>query len=178
MSKKSLRLIIIAAVVGVGGFFGYQYWQQMKAALPKGIASGNGRIEAKLVDITPKEALRVKEIRVEEGALVRPGEVLVVMDTTTLESQLAEAKLNVAATQEKQAVAKATIERSKAQIELAKIEVDRSQRLVAQRAGSQRELDMRRTALQTTTAGLQEEEAKLRTIEQEVNVAQANVATV
>jgi HlyD family secretion protein len=178
MSKKSLRLIIIAAVVGVGGFFGYQYWQQMKAALPKGIASGNGRIEAKLVDITPKEALRVKEIRVEEGALVRPGEVLVVMDTTTLESQLAEAKLNVAATQEKQAVAKATIERSKAQIELAKIEVDRSQRLVAQRAGSQRELDMRRTALQTTTAGLQEEEAKLRTIEQEVNVAKANVATV
>jgi HlyD family secretion protein len=113
MSKKSLRLIIIAAVVGVGGFFGYQYWQQMKAALPKGIASGNGRIEAKLVDITPKEALRVKEIRVEEGALVRPGEVLVVMDTTTLESQLAEAKLNVGATQEKQAVAKATIERSR-----------------------------------------------------------------
>ncbi len=178
MSKKSLRLMIIAAVVGVGGFFAYQYWQKMKSALPEGIASGNGRIEAKLVDITPKEALRVKEIRVEEGALVHPDEVLVVMDTTTLESQLAEAKLNVAATQEKQAVAKAAIERSKAQIELAKIEVDRSQRLVAQRAGSQRELDVRRTALQTTTAGLQEEVAKLRTIEQEVNVAQANVATV
>src|SRR5215831_245853 len=113
MSKKFLRLIIIAAVVGVGGFFGYQHWQQMKSNLPKGIASGNGRIQAKLVDITPKEALRVKEIRVEEGALVRPGEVLVVMDTATLESQLAEAKLNVAATQEKEAVAKASIARRK-----------------------------------------------------------------
>ncbi len=32
--------------------------------------------------------------------------------------------------------------------------------------------------LQTTTASLQEEEEKLRTIEQEVNVARANVATV
>jgi len=178
MSKKSLTLIIIAAVVGVGGFFGYQYWQQMKSNLPRGIASGNGRIEAKLVDVAAKEALRVKEIRVDEGALVRPGEVLVVLDTATLESQLAEAKLNVAATEQKEAVAKASIARRKAEIELAKIEVDRSQRLVAQRAGSQRELDMRRMALKTTTAGLQEEEAKLRTIQEEVNVARANVATI
>ena len=168
----------MAAFIGVASFFGYQYWQKMKSALPEGIASGNGRIEAKLVYISTKGVLRVKEIRAEQGAFVHPNEVLVVLDTATLESQLAEAKLKVAATQEKEAVAKATIERSKAQIELAKIEVDRSQRLVAQKAGSQRELDMRRTALQTTTAGLQEEEAKLRTIEQEVNVAKANVATI
>jgi HlyD family secretion protein len=178
VSKTSLRLIIFAAVVGGAGFIGYQYWQKMKSALPEGIASGNGRIEAKLVDITAKEALRVKEIRVEEGALVRPGEVLVVLDTATLESQLAEAKLNVAATQEKEAVAKASIARRTAEIELAKIEVDRSERLVKQRAGSQRELDVRRMTLKTTTAALQEEEAKLRTIQEEVNVAQANVATI
>ena len=104
--------------------------------------------------------------------------MLVVLDTTTLESQLAEANLNVAATQEKEAGAKASIARRKAEIELAKIEVGRSEKLVKQRAGSQRELDVRRMTLQTTTASLQEEEAKLRTIEQEVNVARANVATV
>jgi HlyD family secretion protein len=178
VSKKSLWLIIVAAVIGGAGFFGYQYWQQMKSNLPKGIASGNGRIEAKLVDIAAKEALRVKEIRVDEGALVHPGEVLVVLDTATLESQLAEAKLAVAATQEKEAVAKAAIARRKAEIELAAIEVKRSSALVAERAGSQRELDLRRMALKTTTAGLQEEEAKLRTIQEEVNVAQANVATI
>ena len=114
MSKKSLRLMIVAAVVGAAGFFGYQYWQQMKSNLPKGIASGNGRIEAKLVDVAAKEALRVKEILVDEGALVEPGDVLVRMDTATLEAQLAEARLNVAATQEKAAVAKAAITRSKA----------------------------------------------------------------
>jgi len=178
MSKKSLRLMIVAAVVGAAGFFGYQYWQQMKSNLPKGIASGNGRIEAKLVDVAAKEALRVKEILVDEGALVKPGDVLVRMDTATLEAQLAEARLNVAATQEKAAVARAAITRNKAQIALAKIEVKRSTALVAERAGSQRELDVRRTALQTTTAGLEEEEAKLRTIEQEVKVAEANVATI
>jgi len=56
VSKTLLRLIIIVAVIGVAGFFGYQYWQKMKSALPKGIASGNGRIEAKLVDVAAKEA--------------------------------------------------------------------------------------------------------------------------
>ena len=177
MSRKYVMWIVLAAIAA-GGFFGYQYWRELQSALPKGIASGNGRIEAKLVDIAAKEALRVKEILVDEGALVKPGDVLVRMDTATLESQLAEARLNVAATRQKEAIAKAAIARSKAQIELAKIEVKRSTALVAERAGSQRELDVRRTALLTTSAGLQEEEARLRTIEQEVKVSEANVATI
>jgi HlyD family secretion protein len=177
MSKKYL-MWIIAAIVAAGGFFGYQYWRDLQSALPKGIASGNGRIEAKLVDIAAKEPLRVKQILVDEGTLVKPGDVLVRMDTATLQAQLAEARLNVAATRQKAAISKASINRSKAQIELAKIEVKRSTALVAERAGSQRELDMRRTALQTTSAGLEEEEAKLSTNEQEVKVAEANVATI
>ena len=82
------------------------------------------------------------------------------MDTNTLQAQLAEAKLSVLATQEKEAVERATIIRAKAQIKLAKVEVARSKNLVAQRAGSQRELDVRNTALETTTAMLQEEEAE------------------
>ncbi|WP_457798145.1 HlyD family secretion protein [Methylocystis sp. S23] len=171
-------LLIAAAVIGVGAFFGYQYWQEKQNALPAGIASGNGRLEAKLVDIAPKESLRVKQIFYEEGDLVKPGDVVVQMDTNTLQAQLEEAKLNVVATQEKEAVAKATIARSKAQIELARVEVNRSKNLVAQRAGSQRELDVRNTTLKTTTAALQEEEAKLRTIQQEVNVAKAKVTTI
>jgi HlyD family secretion protein len=177
MSRKYLMWIIVA-IVAAGGLFGYQYWRDTQSALPKGIASGNGRMEAKLVDIAAKEPLRVKEILVDEGALVKPGDVLVRMDTATLEAQLAEARLNVAATRQKAAISKASISRSKAQIELAKIEVKRSTALVAERAGSQRELDVRRTALQTSSAGLQEEEAKLSTNEQEVKVAEANAATI
>jgi HlyD family secretion protein len=169
---------VAVVIIGGGGFFGYQYWQQMKNALPPGIATGNGRIEAKLVDISPKEALRVKEIRAAEGDLVHPNQVLVVLDTATLETELAEAKLNVAATQERLAVSKANITKREAEIELAKIEVGRTRELVQQRAGAQRDLDLREMNLKTTTAGLQEEQAKLRTVEQEVNVAQAKVATV
>lgn len=177
MSRKTL-LIILAAALAVGGYFGYKYWRSTQDALPPGIASGNGRLEAKLVDIAPKESLRVKEIFFVEGDLVKPGDICVIMDTNTLQAQLEEAKLGVAATQEKEAGARATIIRSKAQIQLAKVEVARSKNLVAQRAGSQRELDVRNTELKTTSAALQEEEAKLRTIQQEINVAKAKVVTI
>jgi HlyD family secretion protein len=177
MSRRMI-LIVAAIVILAGGYFGYQYWRDLQNALPPGIASGNGRLEAKLVDISPKEALRVKEVFFKEGDLVKPGDVVVQMDTNTLQSQLEEAKLNVVATEEKVAAAQATIERSKAQVDLAQTEVTRAQALVAQKAGSQRELDVRNTTLQTTTAAVAEEEAKLRTIQQQVNVAQAQVATV
>jgi HlyD family secretion protein len=88
--------------------------------------------------------LRVKEIRFQEGDLVKRGDICVLMDTNTLAAQLEEAKLNVVVNQEKEAVERATIIKSKAQIALAKVEVARSKSLVAQRAGSQRELDVRR----------------------------------
>jgi HlyD family secretion protein len=177
MSNKYVMWIVVA-VVAIGGYFGYQHWRDMQSALPKGIASGNGRIEAKLVDIAAKEALRVKEILVDEGDLVKPGQVLVRMDTATLDAQLAEAKLNVLAKQQVEAVTKATIAKREAEIDLAKTEVKRSTALVAERAGSQRELDVHRMALRSTTAGLQEEQAKLRTTEQEVKVAAASAVTI
>ena len=177
MARKT-TLLIVAAVVGAGAYCGYGYWKAKQTALPAGIASGNGRVEAKLVDVAPKEALRVKEIRYEEGDLVKPGDIVVLMDTNTLTSELEEAKLNVVATQEKEAIARATIERCKAEIELANIEAKRSKSLVEQRAGSQRELDVRNATVKTTSAALLEEEAKLRTIQQQVAVAQAQVGTI
>jgi len=176
--SKTAWMFIIAAVIAIGGYLGYQHWRDAQAALPSGIASGNGRIEAKLVDITPKEALRVKEILVDEGDLVKPGQVVVRMDTATLDAQLAEAKLNVVAKKQEEAVTRATITKREAEIDLAKTEVKRSTALVRERAGSQRELDVHRTALKVTTAGLGEELAKLRTTEEEVKVAAATAATI
>ncbi|MFN9714134.1 MAG: biotin/lipoyl-binding protein, partial [Planctomycetota bacterium] len=76
MSKKMIAIAILLIAVA-GGFYGYQSWKAAQSALPEGIASGNGRVEAKQVDIAAKESLRVKEILVKEGDLVEKGQVLV-----------------------------------------------------------------------------------------------------
>ena len=177
-SKRAWKWIGVAAAVAIVALIGVKVMIKRHNRLPEGIASGNGRIEAKLVDVTAKEPLRVKQILVDEGALVKPGQVLVKLDTDTLDSQLAEARANVDAAQEKLAVARANIVKQKSEIELAEVEATRSKRLVEQGAGSQRELDVRSTKVETTKAALAESEAMLQTATQQVEAARANAATV
>jgi HlyD family secretion protein len=176
--KSNQFLILAVVVVAAGAFLGWKYLQSRKYAIPKGIASGNGRIEAKLVDATAKEPLRVKDILVDEGDLVQPGQVLVHLDTVTLDAQLAAAKANVAAAQEQLAVVNAAIAKSKSQVALAKIEADRAEKMFAESASSQREVDVRRTTVETTNASLAEDRARLQAAQQQVAVAEANVVAV
>jgi len=177
-TKRSRKWIILLIVVAAAAFFGWKYWQGQQSELPEGIASGNGRIEAKLVDISAKEPLRVKEILVQEGDLVQPGQVVVLLDTATLESQLAEAMADVSAAQENMGILRATIARRQSEIELAQIEVERVRRMLADNASSQREYDVRKMTVATTRSGLAEEQAKLQSARQQVTAAQAKVATI
>jgi HlyD family secretion protein len=140
--------------------------------------SGNGRLEARLVDVAAKESLRVKEILVDEGNIVAAGQVVVRMDTMTLEAELAAAKQKVAAAQEQIAAANAAIVKRQSEIELAKLELERTRKLLQDRAASQEQYDIRQTAVQTNMAGLAQDEAHLQTAKQEVEVAQANVAVI
>jgi HlyD family secretion protein len=178
ISKKTLKWIIPAAAVLIAAFVGFKYWQKKKNALPDGIAGGNGRIEGTLVDVASKEPLRVKEIFVKEGALVKPGEVLVQMDTVTLESQLTEANAAVQTAIDKLEVARASITKQKSQIRLADVEENRARKLLQDGASSQRDVDVRTTNAETTRAQLGEVQASLTTATQQVEVARANAATI
>lgn len=177
MSKKYLVVMLVVAGAGLT-LFGYQYWRSLETALPAGIASGNGRVEAKLVDVAAKEPLRVKEILVDEGDLVEPDEVVVRLDTSTLEAELAEAQANVASAQEQLAVVNSSIVKKKRELELAEVELERANKLLQSAAASQEEVDRRKAYLDVAKAAVEEEEARLRTAEQQVKVAEANVKTI
>jgi HlyD family secretion protein len=178
ISKRTLIWIIASVAVVVVAIIGFKYWKSKKNALPEGIVSGNGRIEGKLVDVSAKESLKVKEVLVDEGTLVKPGQVLARLDTQTLEAQRAQANASVAAAEERLAYAKATIVKQQREIDLAKVEEERSRNLVAEKAGSQRELDVRETKVGTTKATLAEAEAALQTATQQIKVARAEAETI
>jgi HlyD family secretion protein len=178
ISKRALKWIGVSAAVAVVAFIGVRYLVKRHNALPEGIVSGNGRIEAKLVDVSAKEPLRVMELLVDEGAHATPGQILARLDTVTLQAQLTGANANIQAAEEKLAGAEATIAKQKSEINLAEIEADRSQKLVAERAGSQRELDVRRAKVETTKATLAEAQAALETAKQGVEVARADAKTI
>ena len=178
MAKYRNWIIAVVAAFGLG-FFGWKYWQDQKAGeLPPGIASGNGRIEARLADVAAKEPLRVKEVRVKEGDLVQPGQVVVLLDTVTLDAQMAEAEARVAAARQQLAVVTATIARRKSENDLAEIEVDRVRKMLDENASSQREYDVRKTTVSTTKSAMAEEVARLEQAKHQVLVALANVETI
>ena len=179
-SKGKMRNWIIAViVVGAAALLGWKFYKDKRAeALPDGIASGNGRIEAKLVDLSAKEPLRVKEVLVNEGDLVKPGQVAVKLDTVTLDAELAESMASVAAARQQLAVVNASISRRQSEIELARIETERVGNMLKDNASSQREYDVRKMTLATSTSALAEEMAKLDAAKQDVLVAEANVATI
>lgn len=172
MIKNVIAVLLLAAVVAIVGI---QVWKSQQSTLPPGIASGNGRVEAKLVDIAAKEPLRVKKIFVKEGSIVGRGDVLVEMDTATLEAELAEAKAKVASDQERVAACNSTVVRARSQLNLAQIEFDRYKKLLEANAGTQEEFDRREANLAVQKAALAEDEAKLRTAQQEVEVSHAQV---
>jgi HlyD family secretion protein len=195
-SKFSKKWIIIPIVLVFVGVLTYKYWKS-KSNLPAGIASGNGRIEAKLSDASAKEPLRVKEVLVDEGDLVRPGQVLVRLDTVTLDAELAKNEAAVGATREEFAAAtsgiaaanadiaaanadvtgakadvasaNAAIEQQQSEIRLAQTEADRQRRMLAENATSKALFDVRQTALETAKSSLKDLQAR-------ADAAQARVA--
>ena len=197
-AKFSKKWIIIAIVVVVGGILAYKYWKSTQSALPVGIVSGNGRLEAKLSDASAKEPLRVKEVLVDEGDLVKPGQVLVRLDTVTIEAEMAKneaavatareeftaakgaistANADIAAAKADGAAANAAIEQQQGEIKLAQTEADRQRRMLAENATSQALFDTRQTGLATAKSALTSIQAQADAAQARAGAAQSRAAT-
>jgi HlyD family secretion protein len=170
--NKGPLLAIAIGVIGIGAaLFAWQSLQ--KKDLPDGFASGNGRIEAVEIDIAAKTAGRIKVILVDEGAFVTAGEVLAKMDSAVLEAQQREAlarlrqaqnsietaRSQVAQRQSERAVAQAVVVQRKAEIDVARKRLERSESLAFNRAISLQELDDDRAGFLSAQAVLHAAEA-------------------
>lgn len=180
---KGPLLAITIGVVGIGAaLFAWQSLQ--KKDLPDGFASGNGRIEAVEIDIAAKTAGRIKEILVDEGDFVTAGQVLAKMDTAVLEAQQKEAlarlrqaqnaietaRSQVAQRQSERAAAQAVVVQRKAEIDVARKRLERSESLAVDRAIPLQQLDDDR-------AGFLSAQAVLRAADADVTAADAAIVT-
>ncbi len=173
---KYLRpLIAVAIVLAAVAAIGWYVWDQNTGGLPEGFATGNGRIEADQIDIATKVPGRVAEIRVNEGQLVQPGEVLAVMDTRELEAQLARAEADAARAASQVEEVRALIEQRRAARTLAEEEFTRATELAERGVNSQAVADTAKTRLATSEAALNAALAMLNTSERGVDAALALV---
>ena len=167
------------------------WWMLQPPGLPAGFASSNGRVEAVEINIATKIPGRVKAILVNEGDVVQPGEVLVRMDTATLDAQLREAKAALVQARvavdtaknfqiQRQAEQKATaavIAQRAADLTLATKRLKRALALKESGAISDQAIDDSRAAFDSTTAALRASKAQLAAADAAVSFATSSVAS-
>lgn len=185
--KRGWLLAGLGIIVAAGGYFA---WQQLSTpALPAGIASGNGRIEAVEIDISTKAAGRIKDIMADEGDFVAVGQVLAQMDTEQLESKRlqAEAELRravigidtarsgVTQREAEREAALAVVAQREAQLDAAERKLARTEQLIKTNTTSQQVLDDDRASQQGAKAALGAAKAQLAATEAGISSAQAQV---
>lgn len=89
--KKIILVVVVLALVALIGYFIYGYIQNASYRDP-GLYHGNGRLEATEVSIASKLPGRIEKIFVKEGDYVKKGQLLALMQTNSLEAELAQAK--------------------------------------------------------------------------------------
>ncbi|NMA20202.1 MAG: HlyD family efflux transporter periplasmic adaptor subunit [Lentisphaerae bacterium] len=169
MKKAIIILIVIAAVVGIGGYAYRNYRQSQEMLHPK-FYSGNGRLEATEIYVSSKLAGRIEEIFVKEGDLVRKGDKLVRMQTSTLEAQKAGTLAKIKVQEGELAMAQATVKHRESAFTGAEKEFKRQSALLSSNAVSQREYDATETRYNNAKADL--EYAKASVLAAEGRVAQ------
>ena len=186
--KKWSRLLVILAVLAIAGGVGFYTWQKLHPKMV-GFAMGNGRIEATDIDIAAKLAGRIEKIFVGEGDFVKAGQLLVQMQTDTLEAQLNEAKAQhemnmhevnaaeaqVAARESQKAAAIATVAVKDANWDAAKRRLVRTQELTRQRVDTPQQLDDDRATEHASDAAVKAAQAEVETADAAIAAARAEL---
>ncbi|MBK5259476.1 MAG: efflux RND transporter periplasmic adaptor subunit [Thermoanaerobaculia bacterium] len=132
----------------------------------------NGRIEAPFVDLAPKVAGRVMDVRVREGDRVKAGDLLVrldlgenaiAVDRERAAVRSAEARaddLRSGSRPEEIAAARADVADRRAAVALAEKESERQRFLLDRKVGTQRDYDRARTELDRARAALKASEQR------------------
>ncbi len=189
---QSPKWLVRAAIVVLVAGLGYFAWERLKpSALPVGIASANGRIEATEIDIATKIAGRIKEIVADEGDFVTAGQVLVKMDTQVLEAQRREADAQlrraviavdtaravvVQRKAEKEA-AVAVVAQRRAELDAAQKRFARSEQLAKSGSGSIEALDNDRARFEGAKAAVSAAEAQVAAGDSAIAAAESLVVT-
>jgi HlyD family secretion protein len=134
----------------------------------------NGRIEAPLVDLAPKVAGRVVDVRVHEGDRVKAGDVLVRLDLGDMAIAVDRDREGLRSAQAHYqdmaegsrrpeiAAAQADVAEKRAQLEFAQRELERQQTLLAKEIGSQQDFDRAKADIDRASASLRGSEERLK----------------
>jgi HlyD family secretion protein len=179
--RKWLRYLLIPLVL-FGGFYGYQSWST-KAATTKTYVSepatiGNLVVEVSAsgtlqpltkVDVSSEQSGVVRQVNFDENDSVKKGDILAVLDTTTLSAQVERAEASVVA-------AKARITDAQTTLKEMEQTLDRSKSLATRGTLSQQDLEGVVAKRDRATSSVTSVEADLAVAQADLKLQQAALA--
>ncbi len=160
------RLAVIAAVIVIAAAVAYLVDRRSRDR--KGTVRVSGNIELIAVEASFKVPGRVKERPVDEGEMVRPGQLIARLDSEDFEQEVSRARseteamravlaeLEAGSRREEIAQAQAALDRAEAEAKRLDTEYRREKALFAKEGIPQRELDTARTGYETSQAAAKE----------------------
>ena len=188
--NRTGKIAIVLAIVGLAAGSAWKYLQDRSAEQAlRGIASGNGRIEATEIDIAARTAGRLSDVLVEEGDFVEVGQILARMDVEQLtaekreaEAQLSRARIGIDTARsfvtqreaEKEAAA-AAVAQNEVELQSARKRLARSEQLSRSGSVSEQVLDDDRARVDTSVATVAAARARLAATDAAIGSARSQV---
>ena len=184
--KKALPALALLLVAGAG----YYTWNNLhNRGDAKGMAGGNGRIEATEIDVATKLAGRVADVLVAEGDFVQAGQALAHMDVQGLQAQrdeararqqqalqaVAGAEAQVALRESDHQAVQALVNQRESELDAARRRLARSETLALEGASSGQELDDDRARVHSAEAALAATRAQVKAAAAAITAARTQV---
>jgi len=159
--KIGFRLLLLVCLIGGAGAGGL-YWQRSRLPpVPAGIVWSNGRTDAEEIDIDTKFAGRLLELYVDEGDMVKAGQVIARMDTRDLEATLKRDEALVLQDEHAVEEAQANVAQLQTQMVLAQQQLDRASALLKRGYATRELYDQRLQTLNGTQQALNAANARV-----------------
>ncbi len=170
---KVILYSILVIIAGVVLFFVKDYMSPSKEL--EGIASGNGRIETIQVDITARYGGRVMDIYVQEGDMVKKGQLLAKLDTKELDAHLKVLVAGVEQAKQNKNYAQAIVSQRESELKLREKNFIRTKSLYNGNSIALINLEQDETAFNTAEAALLAAKAQVTNFDASINAAKAQV---
>ena len=151
---KILKFTSLLIAIFIIFIIGFLIFKALFLNKDKNLIKGNGRIEARETAVATKFAGRLVEILADEGDYVKEGQLLAVIDSRSLESDINAQKAKLDEINKNIKAIEAEIKATESDIKFYNKELKRTKVLIKQNFASQLELDKNSNLLEKTEAKL------------------------
>ncbi|MBM3224023.1 MAG: HlyD family secretion protein [Candidatus Tectomicrobia bacterium] len=174
-----LRVLLPSIVLAIGAVFGLMKGFEYVQYSMKHVTTDDARVKGRMVSVAPEVSGMVKVLRVDEGSVVKAGDVLMELNDTTYRLQLEEAQAQAEMIQRQLQEDKKEyaldVRRSEDQILQARSEVVAKQSALAEeRTALVLETEQTRNQIVEAEAALKEAESTVKEMQGQVRIATSN----